>query len=51
MLRAEEAVAEGVELRDIMCGDEVSRLRSSLGGSWGAGGWRAGGFGALGSTF
>jgi len=27
VLRAEEAVAEGVELKDIMCGDEVRARR------------------------
>ncbi|GMH86205.1 hypothetical protein TrVE_jg12352 [Triparma verrucosa] len=30
VLRAEEAVAEGVELRDIMCGDEAAAVRHSL---------------------
>ena len=30
VLRAEEAVAEGVELKDIMCGDEAAAVRHSL---------------------
>ena len=30
ILRAEEAVAEGLELKSIMCGDEASQVRNSL---------------------
>ena len=30
VLRAEESIAEGVELKDIMCGDEAAAVRHSL---------------------
>lgn len=42
VLRAEEAVAEGVELRDIMCGDEVRRGGSVRALEWGEWGGRGG---------